>query len=884
MNSIKKNIKFKLKLYTSCLILFLLLINFTKAETSTNAWIQFPLKNKWQYENGFSGGEGMQMVMDIDWNLKNTEIIYMVTDTTRVWKSTDRGGSWNPLMQDNKITGGVSIASDPINENVVLVAASDCIDYIETDNDGIYRSVDGGTTWTGPIGGSIHFIKRHAGKLFLFDDRTAKDGKTQIIYAGTPNGLLMSNNGGSTWYKIGSINGDVFDLEWSRDKEFIFVSTGNNLYKYYPITNSAVKVNNLPEGILYDVSSSKLEKSSVYFAFGKGGVWKSKDEGTSFFKLGNWLHEGFSYQRIKASASNFEIIYAMPDFAGGDFPYTSSDAGRTWVTGDKSSYNEWLGEGYFYASPIEFDPDNSNIAISQRSGPIVKTFDAGKTWHYSGDGYTGARLNDIDFISKDKMLFCLMDYGVFYTDNNGKYFKEINVPRIDDKKSCTAISSSENRIVAAIGDWNVQNIVVSDDFGNSWVKSHTVKEDFDFIKINSKNRDIIYANNWVSYDGGKKWNKLNYNIKAVNEKNNDTVIGVTEVHENKWQVLVSFDAARSWKTLGDPINAGDLGDAVFMGETLNDMNILIASADKSIYKYRNNRWVNLENNLGFFNNEGLYYLTVDPYDFNTIWAGKRGNEHSDGVYVSTNNGVSWDLKIANLGKYNNIWNIEINPFDSTVYLTGPGVWKKCNGACNFSNNIVLSNPVFSSRGDDALLFEKELNDLFLVSGFVKFSDKNKKIYTDLINKYGDNFNEKNKFNLATFIEKGTESTKDVGSGERGGVLNSYSLAYGKLPGSISEWDDVIKITNGHWPGYESEFMEKMANITFQNVYLRSIDNSNQNDIQALKIISYGILPKNRNLNSEITAIKIFRDIYKKYPESTLEWNIIKSIAYSGSTR
>jgi len=79
--------------------------------------------------------------------------VYLVTDTTRVWKSIDRGNTWFPVGQDLRIEGGVSIVSDPENPDVVLLAASEfSLVYRADYADGIYRSLDGGYTWEGPIG------------------------------------------------------------------------------------------------------------------------------------------------------------------------------------------------------------------------------------------------------------------------------------------------------------------------------------------------------------------------------------------------------------------------------------------------------------------------------------------------------------------------------------------------------------------------------------------------------------------------------------------------------------------------------------------------------------------------------------------------------------
>ncbi len=60
--------------------------------------------------------------------------------------------------------------------------------------------------------------------------------------------------------------------------------------------------------------------------------------------------------------------------------------------------------------------------------------------------------------------------------------------------------------------------------------------------------------------------------------------------------------------------------------------------------------------------------------------------------------------------------------------------------------------------------------------------------------------------------------------------------------------------------------------------------NNPNDNAAVTIITYGLRPSNRNLNSEKAGITIFKAIYKYNPESAIDWDIVRAIAYSGAVR
>ena len=135
-----------------------------------------------------------------------------------------------------------------------------------------------------------------------------------------------------------------------------------------------------------------------------------------------------------------------------------------------------------------------------------------------------------------------------------------------------------------------------------------------------------------------------------------------------------------------------------------------------------------------------------------------------------------------------------------------------------------------------------------------------------------------------FVTYGTKSTKVLGAGERGGAVNSFKAAFGKLPTTQEDWNDVIKIGNGRWPGQTSETAVLAAKVTFKKIYLREANMEQPNDNAAVTVMAYGLRPANRNMDSEKAAIKIFKAIFKYSPSSATDWDAVRAIAYSGAVR
>ncbi|MDO8668342.1 MAG: terpene cyclase/mutase family protein [bacterium] len=138
--------------------------------------------------------------------------------------------------------------------------------------------------------------------------------------------------------------------------------------------------------------------------------------------------------------------------------------------------------------------------------------------------------------------------------------------------------------------------------------------------------------------------------------------------------------------------------------------------------------------------------------------------------------------------------------------------------------------------------------------------------------------------VSDFVTVGTDSTITLGAGERAGVLNSYKSTFGKLPKTQTEWEEVIRISNNQIPLTANPAAERKAKTEFKKVYGREADMGNLNDQAAINLMTYGLRPDKRDLDSERAGIGVFVKVYKYLPTSALDWDIIRAIAYSGIDR
>ncbi|HBV33037.1 TPA: hypothetical protein DIC39_00030 [Patescibacteria group bacterium] len=200
-----------------------------------------------------------------------------------------------------------------------------------------------------------------------------------------------------------------------------------------------------------------------------------------------------------------------------------------------------------------------------------------------------------------------------------------------------------------------------------------------------------------------------------------------------------------------------------------------------------------------------------------------------------------------------------------------------SGAINF-NNLSQSSPV--------VLNETSKTESQEISGhnqFVNLDSVGISIYSRIVALNSD-LEINKRYAIAYFLQNGTTNTLWLGMGERAGVVDSFKSAFARLPQTDLDWQDVIKIANGRWPSRLSPEREQAVYTHYKKIYLKDPDRKNPHDDAAITIMAYGLRNPNRNLNSEKTAIKYFKDIYGRVPASASDWDIMRAIAYSGAVR
>jgi photosystem II stability/assembly factor-like uncharacterized protein len=270
-----------------------------------------------------------------------------------VWKTTNAGRTWTPVFDAQPIASIGAIAVAPSSPAVIYVGTgeADMRSQISFGN-GVYKSTDGGQTWTHVGLDATRQIARIA-----VDPRN-KDVVfvAALGHAYGPNperGVYRSLDGGATWQRVLFVNEHVGAADVALDPHDVKVV-------YAALWNTR-----RPPWSIYPPS------------YGPGsGLYKSTDGGTTWKALAAGLpSERVGRIGVAVAPTNPRRVYAIVDAQQGGL-YRSDDTGSTWTL---MCAQPRLWERGWYFGKITVDPQNADVVYVSNTA-LYRSADAGKTW------------------------------------------------------------------------------------------------------------------------------------------------------------------------------------------------------------------------------------------------------------------------------------------------------------------------------------------------------------------------------------------------------------------------------------------------------------------------------------------------------------------------
>ena len=278
---------------------------------------------------------------------------YMGVASGGLFKTTDAGANWFPIT-DGKVplgsTGSVAVAdADP---NVIyLGTGSDDIRSNVSTGRGIYKSIDGGQTWsfaglskTGQIGAvRIHPTDVNTVWVAAIGD---------AFKPSNDRGVYKSTDGGKSW----------------RRTLYVSDSTGA----------ADLEVNPADPNIVYAwMWRGERKPWTIISGAREGGFYKSLDGGETWKKITNGLpSELIGKANLAVTVANPSRVYALVEALPGGGLYRSDDAGESWKL--ISSNPQMITRPFYYVA-LAADPTNANVVYGGAES-FFKSTDGGATW------------------------------------------------------------------------------------------------------------------------------------------------------------------------------------------------------------------------------------------------------------------------------------------------------------------------------------------------------------------------------------------------------------------------------------------------------------------------------------------------------------------------
>ncbi|HUO33520.1 MAG TPA: hypothetical protein VMU43_00870 [Candidatus Acidoferrum sp.] len=310
-----------------------------------------------------------------------------------VWKTTDSGANWKPLTDKEPFDSIGAIAVADSDHNVIYVGTGEaCIRGDITYGTGVYKSVDGGRSWT-HVGLTD---TRHIGALIIHPTNPNTVFVAALGHAYGSNeerGIFRTTDGGATWQKVlyvddktGGIDvvfdpnnpNTLFAAMWQAVRTPWSLSSGgpgSGLYRSTDGGNTWKKLegHGLPEGLLgrIGVSVSGADSTRVYALVEAkdGGVFRSDDGGDSWARVND-------DERYRQRAWYFTHIFADP--ASRDTVYVENTGLFRSVDGGKTFNLLPAPHGDHHG--LWIDPTNSKNLVDGNDGGATVSVDGGETW------------------------------------------------------------------------------------------------------------------------------------------------------------------------------------------------------------------------------------------------------------------------------------------------------------------------------------------------------------------------------------------------------------------------------------------------------------------------------------------------------------------------
>ena len=663
---------------------------------------------------------------------------YVAVGSGGVWKTVNRGTTWEAIFDDEDSYSIGCVTIDPNNPSTIWVGTGENVSGRHVGyGSGVFRSRDGGQNWD-KMGlensqhiGMIRVDPRDSNTIFV-----AAQGP--LWTGGGDRGLYKSTDGGQNWRKVlgdGHGNSDADDqytgvsevhmdprnpdvmyaVTWQRLRSVAVLMDGGpatGIHKsedggetWRELTEGLPEENRGKTGIAISPQHPDVIYATIELANREGGFWRSADGGESWEKKNEYLSSGTGphyYQEIFASPHQFDRVYQMDVQM-----HVTNDGGENFID---LSHDSKHSDHHAMA----FDPNDEDYLLVGVDGGIYESYDLGESWRY----ISNLPLTQYYKVAVDYSEPFYNVYGGTQDNNSqGGPSRTMDVSGIHNSDwfvtlfadgHQSAVDPNNPDIVYA--EWQQGNLTRVDRKTGEVVYIRPQAAEGDApdrynwdspILISPHDSKTLFFGTqrvWKSNDYGDSWTAISGDLTRNEKRTEQAIMGRTWSFDAPWDLyaMSSFNTITSLSE--SPLVAG----------------LVYAGTDDGIIQVTENdgqTWRKINKLPGVPNRFFVNDIKADLYDPDTVYVvvddHKKG-DFSPYILKSENRGRSWKSISNDLPERHVLWRVVQDHVKPGLLFLGTefGVFFTVNGGDNWtklkggSPNIPFRDLVIQTREND----------------------------------------------------------------------------------------------------------------------------------------------------------------------------------------
>jgi photosystem II stability/assembly factor-like uncharacterized protein len=325
-------------------------------------------------------------IVDLEGHADRPGLLYAASASGGVWKTNNYGTTWEPITDSTPVFSVGDIAVAPSNPDILYVGAGEHNSQRSAHyGDGVYKSTDGGKTWAN-VG-----LKEtlHIGRIGV----SAKDPNVAYVAAigplykeGGMRGVYKTTDGGKTWTQVlkgeNATTGFIELIVDPRDHNVVYAASYDRLRRAWSIRESG------PGSAMWKTTDggknwTKLAGGLPTGDIGRIGMDVYPGDSKIIYAIvenrNRVTDETLTSEQMAAMDEEEIEAFEVAQRAAGAEVYKTIDAGKTW----KKVNDTRIDTSYYYGQ-IHVDPKDSNV-VYNLAVPLHQSVDGGKTWKSIGN-------------------------------------------------------------------------------------------------------------------------------------------------------------------------------------------------------------------------------------------------------------------------------------------------------------------------------------------------------------------------------------------------------------------------------------------------------------------------------------------------------------------